>query len=139
MAEVGNMPAKMKVTEFDGSLFDYSARGYLFGFGGQDRRRHRFGAGFLERGANLLFDLRGPDIPHNDEEAIVWGVFFPVIAVDILAFYFVEDVRIADDRESVRAPCISGLEEAARGALARIVLIHVHLAEDDLLFLFQFL
>lgn len=47
---------------------------------------------------------------------------------------FVEDIWIPDDGITIRAAGIRGFEEPPARAPSRVILIHVHLAQDDLLF-----
>jgi hypothetical protein len=78
------------------------------------------------------------DVADHDEEDVVGDVAFAVVGVDIGGAQFVEDVGIADDGEAVGALGIGGFEEAAAGPAAGVVVVHVHLAADDLEFLGEF-
>ncbi len=133
------MPAKMKVAQFNGGLFNDNASRDLFRFERQDRGRHWLRLAVGEGGADLGFDLGGLDVAHDDKEDVVGRVFLTIVRVDILAPNLVKDVRVADNCEAVRAACVSRFEKTTGGALARVVLVHVHFAEDDLFFLFQLL
>ena len=138
MAQVGNVPGHMEVPEFDRRFLDNFACGRLRRFLGQNNCRDglgfRFGVGF----ANLRRDGFRFHVARDDVKDVVGRVFFAVIGMDVFRLQFVENVRIANDGEAIRAAGVSGFEQAAAGAAAGIVHVHVHLADDDFHFLGQF-
>ena len=72
-----------------------------------------------------------------DVEAIIGRIFFRVIIADVFRLKFVENIKIADDREAVGAFGVSGFKQPAAGAAAGVILAHVHLAADHIEFLGQ--
>ena len=138
VAQVGDMPGAVGVTQFDGGFLDDFAESDLTWFGGNDERRQRFGLGLGEGGLDLVEDGLGLDVADHDKEGVIGDVAFAVVGVDIGGAEFVEDVGIADDGEAVRALSVGGLEEAAAGPATGVVVVHVHFAADDLEFLGQF-
>ena len=91
------------MAQFDGRLLDDFARGGLPRFLRQDDGRQRPGLGLGVSRADLRDDLLGFDVAGHDEENIVGRVFFPVVGNDVLGLKFVENVRVADDGEAIRA------------------------------------
>ena len=131
MAQFRDVPGEVEVAHFDRRLLGDFACGDLFRFRRQDGGRHRTGFAGGEGRADLFLDFGGIDVAHDDEEDVVRRVLLLVIGVEIFAADFVENIRIADDGETIRTLGVGGLEQATRGALMRVVLIHVHLAADD--------
>ena len=70
----------------------------------------------------------------------MFGAYFSrVITADVLRLQLVENVRITDDRETIRAARVGGFKQSPARAAARIVLSHVHLAADHVHLLGQFI
>ncbi len=78
------------------------------------------------------------DVARDNEENIVGHVLIAVIAQDVLRLERVENIRVADDGEAIGAFGVGAFEQAPPGAPRRIVLVHVHLAADNIQFLLQF-
>ncbi len=94
---------------------------------------------FAKAVADLFLHFVRVDVADDDEEQVVRRVFLFVVVENVFALQVIEDVGIADDGEAIRAARVSDLEEPARGFLARVVLVHVHLAADDVHLLAQFI
>src|SRR5207247_10430634 len=109
-------------------FLDDDALGGLLRFFRQHRRRKGFRFGFGEGGADLFFHLLSFQVPDDDTEQIVRRIFLFIVAEDVFALHLIIDVRIADDRETIRAFRVGGLEQTTSGALAGIILILVHRA-----------
>src|ERR1041384_2445763 len=101
----------MKMPKLDRRFFDHRTPGNLFGLLRQNRWRHwpRLRLGIS--GANLRFDFLGANVAHDHKEHIVRRVLLLVISVNVFPANLVEDIWIADDRESIRAAGIRRLEE----------------------------
>ena len=128
----------MQMAQFNGSFLDDFPRGRLPGFLRQHDRRQRLGLGLPVSVVDLRHDVLRLHVARDDEAGVIGNVFLVIITANIIGLQLVENVRIANDREAIRAARVGGLEQAAAGAARRIVLAHVHFAADHVEFLAQF-
>ena len=135
MAEFRNVPGEMEMAQLDRRLFDDLARGCLPGLLGQHNGRDGPGFGLGISLANQGGDFLLLDIAGDHIEDVVGRVLLVIVGKDVFRLEFVENVGVADDRETVGAPGVGAFKEAPAGAAARIIYIHVHLAHDDILLL----
>ncbi len=138
MAQLRDMPAKVEMTHLDRRFLDHFAGRDLLGLRRKEGGRHGSRLRFCKGRPNLGFNSLGVDVADDDEEQVVRRVLLAVIIEDIIALHFIVDVGVADDSETIGASGVSGFEQAPRRPLARIVMVHVHFPEDDLLFLRHF-
>ena len=77
-------------------------------------------------------------VARDDVENIVGRVFLRVVITDVLRLHFVENIRVADDGETIRTLGVSRFKQATARAATRIVMAHIHFAADDIHFLREF-
>ena len=129
----------MQMTKFNGGFLEYLARRGLFRFLRQHDGRQRLRPGPGVGVTNLADGFLQLHIANDHEKDIIGNVFFAVVTVNVIRLEFIEDIRITDDSEAIGTARVSGLEQAAAGTAARIILSHVHFATDDIEFLREFL
>ena len=138
MPQVRDVPRHVEIAHFDGRFLDDLARGGLARFEGKNQGRQGPGLGLRVRLADLRGDFLRGDVAGDDEKDIVGHILFAVIARDVVRLERIENIRVADDGEAVGTLGVGRFEQAPSGAPARIVLVHVHLAADNVQFPVQF-
>jgi len=129
----------MKMAKLDGCLLDDFAHRRLPRFNGQIIRRNRARLRLPVGGFDLRHHVVVLHIAGDHVEAVVRRVFLRVIIADDLRLQLVENVRVTDDGEAIRAFGEGGLKQPSARAARGIVLAHVHFAADDVQFLRQFI
>ena len=139
MPDIGDVPGKVEKAKLNRGLFNHVTRPGLPGFARQHHWRQRPGFALGESLADLADDRLRLHIACHDKEHVVGHVPFPVISQNILRLERVENLRVADDGEAIRAFGVSHLKKPPARPSSRVVLVHVHFAADDIQFLVQFL
>src|SRR6185503_4916746 len=117
MPKVRDVPTEMEMALFDRGFLDNLAWCDLPGLQWQDGRRNGASRRFGKGGSNLLFDFAGIDVAHNDEKRIVRRILLGVVGDEVLPLDLVENIRVANDSEPIRASRVGGFEQPARRTL----------------------